>query len=661
MPDMKAKTQMQDLIAKIKEADTAYYKHDAPIMTDHAYDQLMDELISMEKRSGIILSSSPTQRVSGEVLEGLALVTHTKPMLSAAKTKSVDEVLQFIGGRSAIESWKMDGLTLVLRYDQGVLKQAITRGKDGLVGEDVTHTVRVMLNVPLKIPFSGALEVRGEGVVSWENFNRLNDTLGEPYSTPRNLASGSIRKLNAEAVRARSLEFWAFELIGDMFSLLRKSDQLEFLESQGFDVVPHILLDEGMDEVDIKDLITMAVPASFRYPVDGLIFEYNDIAYGRSLGATGHHEHRMLALKWDDELYKTTFTGLDVAVTQTGMVSLTGVFDSVEIDGTTVSRAYLHNIRIFKNLALGVGDTIAVMKVNMIIPQIAENYTKSGTLQLPTTCPCCGGPLVIRESAGGTQQLYCENPSCSAKLIQRFVHFCDKTRMDIGGLSEKTLTVFVEHGWVKNFGDLYQLDRHKNEIIATPGFGARSYANLQAVIDARRTCTLNQFIAGLGILTVGRTAGRALHSYFHGSWSAFEMAVQEGFDFTQLPDFGKTMNDNIHAWYADAEEAKLWRPVLEHITFQEDQVEEGAADNARKNPFAGKTIVATGTLENYTRTEIQERLMALGAKPTDSVSKNTDFLIVGKGAGSKLTKAKALGVTTLTEQQFEDMANNIPF
>lgn len=652
---------MKDLIAKITEADSAYYKHDEPIMTDHDYDQLMDELLELEKTSGIILSGSPTQRVPGEILEALTPVTHTKPMLSAGKTKSIDEVIEFIGGRTTLLSWKLDGLTLVLRYERGTLKQAITRGAEGLVGEDVTHTVKVMLNVPLAIPYNGALEVRGEGVVSWENFKLLNDTLHDSYSTPRNLAAGSIRKLDAEAVRVRSLEFLAFDLISDEVSWLHKSEQLDFLAEQGFSVVPHIILDEGMEEVDIKARIDLANPSHFRYPVDGLIFEYNDIAYGRSLGATGHHERRMLALKWEDELYETTFRRLDVAVTKSGMVSLTGVFDGVEIDGTTVSRAYLHNIGIFKKLALGAGDTIMVMKANMIIPQIAENRTKSGTTQLPTTCPCCGGPLVVRESAGGTQQLYCESEHCPARLVQRFVRFCDKTRMDIPGLSEKTLTVFVEHGWIKDFGDLYLLDRHKAEIVATPGFGERSFLNLQAVINARRTCTLAQFIAALGIPMVGRNAGWALHRYFHGSWDAFMDAIQKGFKFNQLPDFGKAMNDNIYAWYADPEEAKLCQPVLEHITFQEDPVEEPAVGGSAKNPFSGKTVAATGKLENYTRAEIQARIQALGATPTDSVSKKTDFLIVGEGAGSKLAKAKAMGIKTLTEQQFEDMAENIPF
>lgn len=643
---------MKELIAKINEADTAYYKYDTPILSDRDYDQLYDELVRLEKESGITLSGSPTQRVPGALLEGLVPVPHTRPMLSAAKTKSVAEVLRFIVGRAAILSWKLDGLTLVLRYENRELKQAITRGVDGLVGEDVTHTVRMMLNVPLTIPYTGPLEVRGEGVVSWANFKALNETLEDPYADPRGLAAGSIRKLNAEAVRERRLEFFAFDLITDDVGWNYKKEQLDFMAGQGFDVVPHVILEEGMSAQELEAHVKSMDPSQFGYPVDGLIVEFNDIAYGQSRGATGHHENRMMALKWQDELYETTYRGVELAVTRSGMGSLTAVFDDVEIRGTTVSHAYLHNVDIYEALALGAGDKIMVYKANMIIPQIAENHTRSGPEALPATCPCCGGPLVIRTSTGGTRQLYCENDHCPAKLVRKFVHFCSRTRMEIVGLSDQTLEKFIQRGWVKNFGDLYELERHHTEIVAEPGFGEKSFARLQAAVDKRRTCTLNRFIAGLGIPEVGRHAGRELARHFHGSWTAFEQAIQEHFDFTQLTDFGQIMNDNIYAWYADAGEAMLWRPALRHITFEEE-IETMSNTN---NPFAGKTVVATGKLMNYTRAGIQQRLLALGAAPTDSVSKKTDYLIVGEGAGSKLAKAQALGVKTLTEQEFEDMA-----
>lgn len=644
--------QMKALIARLLEADEAYYGRDDPIMSDYEYDRLYDELIRLEKESGIVLATSPTQRVPGEVLDSLATVTHTKPMLSAGKTKAINEVFKFIGGRKVILSWKLDGLTLVLRYKEGKLVQAITRG-DGLKGEDVTHTVRVMGNVPLTIPCTDPLEVRGEGVVSWQNFRALNETLEDPYSHPRNLAAGSIRKLDANESRKRRLEFLAFDLISDTLGGATKWEQLRFMAQMGFTTVGYSILAANAPLEALEQAVAWYRPEEYAYPVDGLIFEYDDLDYGRSLGATGHHENRLMALKWKDTLYETVFRSLEVATTRTGMVSLTGVFDDVEIDGTTVNHAYLHNLDIFKALALGPGDKISVYKANMIIPQIAENHTKSGGCPIPFVCPCCGESLMIHKSTGGTRQLYCENPACPAKLVRKFVHFCSKTRMEIEGLAEQTLETFVDRGWVKNFGDLYELERYKDDIVATPGFGEKSFARLQQAVDKRRTCTLNQFIAALGIPEVGRHAGRILNGYFGGSWDAFEKAIQDGFDFTQLTDFGQIMHDNIYTWYNDAEEARLWRPALRHITFLKEDTT--MSETMNNNPFAGKTVVATGKLQNYTRDGIQMKLLSLGAKPAGSVSKKTDYLIVGENAGSKLEKAQALGITTLTEQQFEDM------
>ena len=642
---------MKTLIAQLLKANAAYYGKDDPIMTDLEYDRLYSELEQLEQETGIVLASSPTQRVSGEVLESLTAVTHTKPMLSADKTKSTNEIFKFIGGRKMVISWKLDGLTLVLRYEGGKLVQAITRG-DGLKGEDVTHTVRVMGNVPLTIPCAEPLEVRGEGVISWQNFNDLNETLAEPYSHPRNLAAGSIRKLDAKESKKRRLEFLAFDLISEDLGGNTKWENLRFLSQMGFTTVGYSVLAADASQDAVEQAIALYRPEEYAFPVDGLIFEYDDLAYGRSLGATGHHENRLMALKWADTLYETVFRSLEVATTRTGMVSLTGVFDDVEIDGTTVNHAYLHNLDIFKQLALGPGDKISVYKANMIIPQIAENHTKSGSCPIPDVCPCCGEMLMIHTSPGGTKQLYCENLDCPARLVRKFVHFCSKTRMEIEGLAEQTLETFVQRGWVKNFGDLYELERHKTDIVACHGFGEKSFARLQKAIDKRRTCTLNQFIAALGIPEVGRHAGRILNRHFGGSWNAFEQAIRDGYDFTQLEDFGKVMNDNIFTWYNNAEEAVLWRPALNHITFlKEDTV---MSENTN-NPFAGKIVVATGKLENYTRDGIQMKLLSLGAKPASSVSKKTDYVIAGEKAGSKLTKAQDLGITILTEQQFEDM------
>lgn len=643
---------MRELIEKLHEADIAYYKEDRPILSDREYDELTEELKKLEIKTGLTLSGSPTQTVSGEILENLVQVHHTKPMLSADKTKSVDDLIRFAVEHAVMLSWKMDGLTLVLRYENGNFKQAITRGREGIIGEDVTHTVRTFLNVPLSIPTKDSFEVRGEGVISWENFRKINSGLEEPYTQARSFAAGSVRKLDAGEAKKRMLEFWAFELVSDELEPDSKLAQQRFLEQNGFSVVPYIYLDSSHDAQEVRDTIAEMNPKTFAYPVDGIIMEYDDIHYGKSLGATGHHENRLIALKWQDELYKTTFRGVELATTRTGMVSITGLFDPVDMDGSVVSRAYLHNLDIFEAFQFGVGDEIEAYKSNMIIPQIAVNNTQSNTYVLPMTCPCCGEPLKVKETSGGTRQLYCVNIHCAARLVQKFAHFCEKTRMNIEGLSATTLEKFIGHGWIHNFGDLYNLEQHREEMIQTEGFGEKSFERLQASIEKSRRCTLAKFIAGLGIPMVGRHAGRDLDRYFHGSWEAFEQAIQEGFDFTELPDFGQIMHNNIYTWYADAEEEKLWRPLLTKVIFEKENFD---MSTNTANPFYGKTVVATGKLEHYTRDEIQMKLIQLGAKPASSVTKKTDYLIVGEKAGSKLTKAQQLSIRTLSEQEFEDM------
>ena len=640
---------MKELIEKLTAADVAYYKYDNPIMSDWEYDQLFDELIQLEKATGIVLSGSPTHKVSGEVLESLVQVKHSKPMLSAGKTKSIEDIVKFANNQPVLLSWKMDGLTLVLRYKNGKFIQAITRG-GGTVGEDVTHTAKVFLNIPMIINESGDLEVRGEAVISWKNFEEINAKLDAPYTHPRNLAAGSVRKLDACEAKTRKLEFLAFDLISNK-NFKSKRDEQEYLKNLGFTIVPYIFLPKAHTADMLKAAIDTMQPKEFPYPVDGVIAEYDDLAYGKSLGATGHHENRLIALKWADELFRTKFLGVELATTRTGMVSITGIFEPVEIDGTKVSKAYLHNLDIFDEFQFGVGDEIDVYKANMIIPQIADNHTQSNTYVLPMICPCCGEKLVAKLTMGGTRQLYCDNPKCSAKLVQKFIHYCDKTRMNIPGLSEKTLETFVSHGWVKNLGDLYTLADHKEEILATEGFGEKSYANMIESIENSRHCTIGRFIAGIGIPMVGRHAGQIIDETFCNSWTAFETELQSCFDFTTLPDFGQTMQVNIYAWYRDIENAQFWRSALPHLIFDVASEKVVAADN----PFKGKTVVATGKLEHYSRDGITEKLQELGAKVASSVSKKTDYVIVGEKAGSKLVKAKELGIPVLTEVEFQSM------
>ena len=648
---MKAIEQMQAYIKQIRAADKAYYNAGNPMLTDYEYDQVFDALKKLEEATGLVLSGSPTHKVSGEVLDELHKVPHTRPMLSADKTKSVDDVIKFIDGRPCVLSWKLDGSTMVLRYEDGELKQAITRG-DGHAGDDVTHTARVFLDIPIKIKEREKIEVRGEAVISWANFKTINEELADGrYSHPRNLAAGSIGMLDAGESKHRCLEFRAFDLVeGPAFQT--KAEQLRYMQQLGFHVVEHVLM-ENMEEEQIRRCMDDMDPKSYAYPVDGLIIEQNDVAYGKSLGHTGHHENRMIALKWKDEEYETRFRGVELRPTRKGRLSLTGLFDPVEMDGATVSRATLHNFDIFKRFQMGIGDRVLLIRSNMVIPQLVKNMDCSDTYELPETCPCCGADVVLRKEEN-TTFLYCSNPRCPGVLVQKFVHYCERTRMNIPGLSEATLTKFVDKGWLTTFGDLYELGRYKDQIIQENGFGSRSFERLQRAIDRSRKTTLNRFIAAMGIHEVGRTAGRAISEYFGGSWLAFEKAIQNKFDFTLLEDFGQTMNDSIYEWYADKQAEALWRPALQHITFTIQKKERQTMNG--NSVFQGKKIVATGKLAGYTRTEIQDKILSLGATPQSAVSKTTDYLIVGEKAGSKLAKAQQVGVKVLTEEEFEQMA-----
>ena len=646
---------MKELVQKLDRAAKAYYQQDTEIISNREYDQMYDELQALEKETGTVLANSPTVSVGYEAVDQLPKEEHESPMLSLDKTKDREVLREFIGEHKTLLSWKLDGLTIVLTYENGELAKAVTRG-NGVTGEVVTNNARVFKNVPLKIPYQGRLVLRGEAIITYSDFERINESIEDvdaKYKNPRNLCSGSVRQLNNEITARRNVRFYAFTLVsadGVDFHNSR-ARQFEWLKEQGFDVVEYrtvtaSTLDEAME------YFSTAITEN-DFPSDGLVALYDDIAYGDSLGRTAKFPRNAFAFKWADEIRETHLLEIEWSPSRTGLINPVAVFDPVELEGTTVSRASVHNVSILKELQLGIGDTITVYKANMIIPQIADNRTPSNTYALPMTCPCCDEPLTVKRTSGGTRQLYCVNPHCAAKLVQKFAHFCEKTRMNIEGLSATTLEKLIGHGWVRNFGDLYELEQHREDIVRTEGFGERSFDRLQAAIEKSRRCTLAKFIAGLGIPMVGRHAGRDLDCYFHGSWAEFEAAILNGFDFTQLPDFGETMHNNIYTWYADAQEAKLWRPLLRKIQFETK--ENLTMETTMNNPFAGKTVVATGKLEHYTRDGIQEKLISLGAHPSGAVSKKTDYLIVGEKAGSKLTKAQQLGVKTLTEQEFEDM------
>ena len=489
---------MKELIALIKEADTAYFKNDSPKLSDREYDMLVNELKDLEASSGIVFADSPSKRVSGETKKTLTTVLHTKPMLSANKTKSVAEVANFIGTQEALLSWKLDGLTLVLRYKNGILEKAITRG-NGSEGEDVTHTVKYFRNVPSKIPYRDYLEVRGEGVLSWADFEMLGKSMASGESHPRNLAAGIVRTSNADRGKCSHLDFIAFAIISDT-EYTKKIDQLAFLSGLGFDVVPHKFVPCVRNQEEFQEVVDSFVPDAYGYPVDGLVAEYNDIEFGKSLGATAHHENKLIALKWQDELTETIFRGVELITTRTGTVSIVGLFDTVVIDGARIHRASLHNLSVFEKYKFGIGDKISVYKANMIIPQIAENKTQSGTFVLPKFCPCCGETLTVKYSMSGVKDLYCPNTECIARNAQKIARFCDKKAMNIEGLSAVTLEKLMAFGWIKNFYDLYHLDEHRESIANTPGFGISSFEKMWNAINASRKTSLGKFLLGVGIV-----------------------------------------------------------------------------------------------------------------------------------------------------------------
>lgn len=641
---------IKELIAILCDADKAYYGEDNPIMTDKEYDALLDELKALEASTGIVFANSPSKRVGGLNKGELKKVRHSKPMLSARKTKSVDDIVSFASEGDVMLSWKMDGLSLILRYEGGCFKQAVTRGEDGLIGEDITHTVRSLRNVPQKVSCKESFEVRGEGVVSWPDYQLLNR--GNAPSHPRNIAAGLVRTMTPDRGSLSHMDFYAFELILPGDPSRTREEQLDFLSVNGFDVVEHTLVRACSGESVLKGALSDFDPEKYSYPVDGIIAEYNDLSFGKSLGATSHHENRMLALKWEDAEYETVFRGVELATTRNGMITITAVFDPVMIDGSYVKRADLHSLSNFEKYHFGVGDTIKVYKANMIIPQISENITRSGTYRLPERCPCCGSVLEIKVSSGGIKNLYCPNEACIARNAQKIARFCDKDAMNMEGFNASVLEKLMAYGFVKTFADLYNLEKHRERILTTPGLGYGTYDRLVSAVENSRRCHLAQFLVAVGIPLMGPNNARAIDEYFLGSWDDFEKAIREEFCFFHIAGVSQALSKNIYTWYADEAEARLWRPVLKEITFINHAVKVGEAGN----PFSNANVVVTGTVNGMNRKDITELLTLLGAFVSDSVTKNTTYLIVGEAPGTqKLSAALSYGTKIITEGHFAKM------
>lgn len=649
--DLLQDARMKELIATLNNASDAYY-NDAPVMEDKEWDRLFDELVALEKETGVILPDSPTNKVSSvtETHTTLPKVVHEKPMLSADKTKSIAEIEAFCrkapaGNRRISVSWKEDGLTIVLTYENGNLVQAATRG-NGIEGEDVTANVRAgFQNVPKSIPYTGKVVVRGEGTVSYTSFNRINETLEEPYKLCRAYAGSSTRLLDPEEAKVRGLEMKAFELV--LPEQPTKEKEWAFLEEMGFDCAGHKMCDAE----EVADVISTFKPENVDYPVDGLIVQYDDIPFGKKLGATGHHTRDKIALKWQDETVQTVFREIDFQPTRTGRVSMTAIFDPVDIDGSTVSRATLHNVDFFNSMRLGIGDRLMVYKANMIIPAIEQNLDQTGTYRLPEVCPVCGGKIMIQNA-----NLMCTNDGCPAKQVRKMVKFADKESMNITGLSEKTIEELASHGLLREFRDFFNIKNHP-EIETWDGWGTTSYNNLVNSIElARKTATLSRLLIAIGIENVGRHASRDISRHFKGDNTEFVLALMNRYDFTQLPDFGEVSQKNIYAYFDDPENLAKWCELVDLCDGLQTEYQEEASAERKSSPFAGKTIVVTGTLEHFTRTGINEFIESLGAKAGSSVSAKTDYLVAGASAGSKLAKAQALGVPVLTEEEFENMA-----
>ena len=639
---------IKELIRIVNEAGKAYYQEDREIMSNYEYDALYDELAALEKETGVIFAGSPTQNVGYQVLSELPKEAHERPMLSLNKTKSVDELKEWLGEQTGLLSWKMDGLTVVLTYENGVLAKAVTRG-NGEIGEVITNNARVFVNVPLTIPYRGQLVLRGEAVIRYSDFERINEEIEDvdaKYKNPRNLCSGSVRQLNNEITAARSVRFYAFALVkadGEDFS---NSREKQFLW----------LRDQGFETVDWKKVTGESLSQAVRefaeavenndVPSDGLVLLYDNIAYGESLGRTAKFPRDSIAFKWADEIQETTLSHIEWSPSRTGLINPVAVFEPVELEGTTVSRASIHNISIMEALELGEGDRITVYKANMIIPQIADNLTRSGVKNIPKKCPVCGGNTQIKD-VSGIKTLYCTNPDCQAKKIKSFALFASRDALNIDGLSEATLEKFIGAGFIREYSDMFHLDRHRDAIVEMEGFGEKSYENLIAAAEKASVTTLPRLIYGLGIAGIGLANAKVLCRHFRGDFAAMRRASSE--ELTGADGIGEVLADAWIRFFADEKNNRAVDRLLEELTIEQEGEEEGA------QPFAGMTFVITGSVEHFVnRKELQALIESKGGKAAGSVTGKTTYLINNdrESSSSKNKKAKELGVPILSEEEF---------
>ena len=665
---------MKELHRELLAASRAYYQESCEIMSNFEYDRLYDELLELEKETGTVLAGSPTQKVGYEVLSELPKEAHEAPMLSLDKTKEVPVLQEWLGSQKGLLSWELDGLTIVLTYEGGELVKAVTRG-NGEIGEVITNNAKVFSNVPLRIPYQGQLILRGEAIIKYSDFARINEEIEDvdaKYKNPRNLCSGSVRQLNNEITAKRSVNFEAFMLVravgpetaaaaGDAvaeaglpddgtdhgrFHNSRK-EQFEWLKTQGFDVVEY----KEVTAATLPDAVAEFAEAiqSYDIPSDGLVLLMDDIAYGDALGRTAKFPRNSIAFKWADEIRETTLREIEWSASRTGLINPVAIFDPVELEGTTVSRASVHNISIMEALELGVGDTITVYKANMIIPQIAENLTRSGNIVIPKICPVCGGETQIRQM-NDVKSLYCTNPDCQAKKIKSFSLLVSRDALNIDGLSEATLEKFIAAGFIHSYADMFHLDRHKEAIVSMEGFGEKSYENLMAAVKKASHTNLVRVVYGIGVAGIGLANAKMLCRAFGYDFERMRHATAE--ELTAVDGIGDVLADAWIDYFASEKNREAVDGLLAELTIENE------AENTEAAIFAGMTFVITGSVEHFAnRKELQAAIEARGGKATGSVTAKTTYLINNDvtSNSSKNKKAKELGIPIISEQDFLSM------
>lgn len=642
---------MQELVTLLNRAAKAYYQDAQEIMSNLEYDRLYDELTKLEAELGITLSDSPTVNVGYEVLSELPKERHESPMLSLDKTKEVEDLKRFVGDQKAMMSWKMDGLTIVLTYRDGTLFKAVTRG-NGEVGEVITNNARVFKNIPLKISYQGELILRGEAIIGYKDFEKINEEIADidaRYKNPRNLCSGSVRQLNNEITAKRNVRFYAFTLVqadGVDFHNSREK-QMDWLREQGFEVVEHVMVTRDQVEDAVAEFSRKIVDNDF--PSDGLVLVYDDIVYGRSLGRTAKFPRDSYAFKWADEQVRTKLLEIEWSPSRTGLINPVAIFEPVELEGTTVSRASVHNISIMEELELGIGDEIEVYKANMIIPQIAENLTRSGVRDIPEVCPVCGGKTEIRQ-VSNAKALYCTNPECQAKHIKSFSLFVSRDALNIEGLSESTLEKFIDRGYVKEFADLFHLDRYEEEIKEMEGFGEKSFNNLKASVEKARETTLPQVLYGLGIANVGLSNAKVICKEFKNDLDAMLHADAE--QLSEISGIGAVIAGTFTAYFQNPAHVGQLKNLLGELKIHAEEGE------AKEQIFGGVNFVITGSVTHFAnRKEVKELIESLGGKVTGSVTSKTNYLINNDitSTSSKNKKANELGIPIISEEMFLEM------